>query len=114
MRWRVFWRRWWHGWAALARRDDLAPYRALGWRVRVALDLRAGARAIAMRSSFRVVSIYLCLECLAQICIWRHDLRGAARDALYLAPALFIAPFVARGRRLALVRLLRQRTRRSS
>jgi hypothetical protein len=96
------------------RRDDLPRYRALGWRRRLALDFRAGTRGIATRSFCRVVLLYVVLECLAQICIWQYDLRGPVRDVCYLAPALLMAPLVARGRRLALVRLLRKRNRGSS
>jgi hypothetical protein len=94
------------GCAALLWRDDIDGYRELPFRRRFVLDCRALCRAFATRGFWRTVFLFAVAAALAQVWIWRHDLRGPARDAVYLLPSVLIAPLAARGRRRHLVRLI--------
>lgn len=97
---------WLEGWAALLWRDDIDGYRQLRFYQRFALDCRALRRGLFTRGLWRAAFLFAVAATLMQIWIWRHDLRGPARDALYLVPTALIAPLAARGRRRQLNAIL--------
>jgi hypothetical protein len=105
---------WGAGWVALLRRDEPAGYRDLRWRERVLLDHLVVVRACCAAGFWRGALFFLATSVLAQSWIWQHDLRGAARDAVYLVPTALVAPLAARGRRRRLARVLRERAARLS
>jgi hypothetical protein len=102
--------RWRAGWRDLVGHRDVRGYRDLpAWR-RSRLDQRAAWRAARTRGFWRALFLLAALATLARIAAWEFDLEGWRREALAVAPALVVAPWMARGRRRHLrVLLARQR-----
>lgn len=105
---------WYDGWSRLARHREIPGYRDLPWPQRVLLDHRAALRAVATRGLWRALFMMAVAATVAQILIWRHDLSGWHRDALYLLPTILAAPWMANGRRTQIGRLLAKRRLRRS
>lgn len=104
-------RRWRAGWTALLDHRDVPGYRDLCWCTRAWLDHRAAWGALATRGFWRIAFCTAASVTFAQILIWQHDLSGWQRDLLYSLPAVMAAPWMARGRRRQLRRLVRRPTR---
>jgi len=97
---------WFSGWRELFFYDSIPGYRTRRWLERQRLDCRAFWRLFGF-AWFRcgVLSLVV-VQLLVLSLAWHWDLVGWRRDLLRMAPGLFVLPWLAAARRIAIERIL--------
>ena len=99
------------GWRDLIYYGSVAGYEARGWWERKCLDHTA-LWTLFGTSRFRCFALLLiAVQLLVLSLAWHWDLNGWRRDLFRVAPALFVLPWFATARKVAIAALLQKSDR---
>lgn len=100
---------WLSGCRYLLTYDNLPGYGRLSWLDRKRVDIAAAFTLLRSREFQRGVFCVSVATVVAHLFTWRHDMHGAGRDLLRVAPILLSLPWIATARRNCVLSILRFR-----